>query len=105
MEVDPIQMLNELNSIDISQLTLSGFLLLVKQISGPSNKANTPTETMQQMFRLANQKLIEFSKTHQAWAVIFEVFDNAAHLSDTEIFQAVVILKNKMMFDFVALRF
>lgn len=36
---------------------------------------------------------------------MFEVFDNAVHLSDTEIFQAAVILKNKMMFDFVALRF
>jgi hypothetical protein len=36
--------------------------------------------------------------------VVFEVFDNATLLSDAEVFQAATILKNKMMFDFVALR-
>ena len=63
-----------------------------------------PAEMMQNIFKLANQTLIEFSKTNQAWAVVFEVFDNATLLSDAEVFQAATILKNKMMFDFVALR-
>ena len=49
--------------------------------------------------------MVEFSKTHQAWQVVFEVFHSAAQLSDTELFQAAIILKSKMMFDFVALRF
>ena len=63
-EISAEQMLTELNQINISNLTLSGFLLLVRQISGPSQKSNVSTVTMQQIFRLANHKLVEFSKTH-----------------------------------------
>jgi hypothetical protein len=37
--------------------------------------------------------------------VVFEVFDSATYISETELFQAAIILKSKMMFDFVALRF
>ena len=48
--------------------------------------------------------MVEFSKTHKAWEVVFEVLKNPQGLSDSEIFQAASILKNKMMFDFCALR-
>ena len=56
------------------------------------------------MFRLANEKLVEFSKMHQAWQVVFEVLQNSASLDDQNIFHAASILKNKTMFDFVAFR-
>ena len=56
------------------------------------------------IFRLADQKLVEFSKQPQAWQVVFEVLKNSAALDDQTVFQAASILKNKVMYDFVAFR-
>ena len=56
------------------------------------------------IFRLADQKLVEFSKQPQAWQVVFEVLLNCSQLDDQSVFQAASILKNKAMFDFVAFR-
>ena len=62
------------------------------------------------MFKLANSLLIEFSKAPQAWQVVFEVLEmgisdqNPLNVSDNEMMQAAIILKNKFMFDFVALK-
>lgn len=53
---------------------------------------------------MANKKLVEFSKTHKAWEIVFEVLTNYAGLSESQIFQAATILKNKFMYDFAALR-
>ena len=36
--------------------------------------------------------------------MVFEVLKNPTELSDSEIFQAASILKNKMMYDFVAFK-
>ena len=63
-----------------------------------SNKFN------KEIFSAIDKTLIKFSKRHQAWSVVFEVLKNPTELSDSEIFQASSILKNKMIYDFPAFR-
>lgn len=104
------QLYAELSNLDTSKLSTQGFLTLVQQLNITSSNQQTAANDAssrkfnKHMFRLANQKLVEFSKMHQAWQVVFEVLQNSASLDDQNIFHAASILKNKTMFDFVAFR-
>ena len=59
-----------------------------------------------QLFRIANDKLTAFSKTQQAWGVCLDAMKTSLQgaLNEFQLFLAASILKNKMMFDFVALK-
>ena len=82
------QLYTELSNLDTSQLSTQGFLTLVQQLNITSSNQQTATNDAtsrkfnKHMFRLANLKLVEFSKMHQAWQVVFEVLQNPASLED-----------------------
>jgi len=102
------QVFAELRSLDTNFLNTQGFLTLVRQLNITTQSSSALNSSQRRfhrdLFRLANQKLVEFSKTHQAWQVVFEILLNSAHLDDQSVFQAASILKNKTMFDYVAFR-
>lgn len=59
------------------------------------------------VFKSANDKLVEFSKMQNAWGVSLSVLKQTASgqpCTEFQTFQAASILKNKMMFDFAALK-
>ena len=96
--------LTEIESLDVNSITTHHFLVLVRQLSVPAVGQNQSRKFNKKIFKLADRKLVEFSKTHNAWLVVFSVLQNPANLSDNELFQAASILKNKIMFDFFALK-
>ena len=85
-EEQALSVLAQLQRLDTNALNTQGFLTLVAQLNltaGQVQPANANQRKFQRdLFRLANQKLVEFSKTHQAWQVVLEVLLNASQLDD-----------------------
>ena len=69
-----------------------------------SKNSKSSSKFDKDVFSAIDKTLTSFSKRHRAWTVVFEVLKNPTELSDTEIFQASSILKNKMTYDFPAFR-
>jgi hypothetical protein len=80
----------------VSSIDIGAFFSLTQIIKEGSSQDR-------RVFKAANDKLTQFSKTNEAWSVSLDVL-NAQPTNEFTLFQAESILKNKIMFDFVALR-
>ena len=96
--------LHQLQQIKVESIDLQAFLQLVHYIEGDKGKVRD-----RDIFKAANNKLTEFSKTYQAWGVCLKCLESAISnpSSSTEFqqFHAANMLKNKMMIDFGTLKF
>ena len=55
------------------------------------------------MFKLSEQKLIEFSKSANAWEIVYSALQEP-NLSPHHYFHAATILKNKLKIDIISIR-
>lgn len=81
------------------------FIELVGIIDGHLQKGQTPetADQVRTIFKMSEQTLIDFSKSPNAWEVVYSALQ-APNLSDHHYFYAANILKNKLKIDFVTIK-
>ena len=91
-----------IQQLDPQTMQLNDFIALAGYLNADGNEK--PFDKV--LFKIANDKLTKFSKVENAWTVCFQVLRESQQLglSEFQIFQAASILKNKMMFDYAALK-
>ena len=91
-----------IQQLDPQTMQLNDFIALAGYLNADGEKK--PFDKV--LFKIANEKLTKFSKVENAWTVCFQVLRESQQLglSEFQIFQAASILKNKMMFDYAALK-